>query len=169
MKRLGHSQVDLLRMDVEGAEFDVLSSLPYDKIHQLSVEIHMWSRSFENWKAKLMKIPLHHSQTYQNTDTQWNKKTMQQIRPGITRVYEMTFSKTQPDSFKKIYHRFANRFESVKGSANILDMLYVITNSTQPKKSAYSLHTKTNIGHVCVCVCFICFCNFRCLKFCMLI
>ena len=90
MKRLGHSKVDLLRMDTEGAEFDVLSHLPYNKIGQLSLEIHMWTHSFEEWNNKLMKIPLEHLQTYQNTD-RVNKKTMQEITPGVTRVYEMTF------------------------------------------------------------------------------
>ncbi len=90
MNRLGHSKVDLLRMDTEGAEFDVLSQLPYNKIGQLSLEIHMWSHSFNDWNNKLMELPLQHLQTYQNTD-RINKKTMQEISPGVTRVYEMTF------------------------------------------------------------------------------
>lgn len=92
MNRLGHSKIDLLRLDTEGAEFEVLSSLPFDKIGQFSVEIHMWSHSFDEWKSKLMNIPLQHLQTYQNTD-RINKKTMQEVAPGITRVYEMTFMK----------------------------------------------------------------------------
>ena len=90
MKRLGHSKVDLLRMDTEGAEFDVLPHLPYNKIGQLSLEIHMWSHSFNDWNNKIRDIPLQHLQTYQNTD-RINKKTMQEISPGVTRVYEMTF------------------------------------------------------------------------------
>lgn len=92
MNRLGHSNLDLLRLDTEGAEFEALSSLPFDKIGQFSVEIHMWSHSFDDWKSKLMKISLQHLQTYQNTDG-INKKTMQEVSPGVTRVYEMTFMK----------------------------------------------------------------------------
>lgn len=90
MKRLGHSHIDLIRLDTEGAEFDVLATLPYEKISQLSVEIHMWSHTFQEWYSTMSKIPLLHLQTYQNTD-KINKKTMQEIAPGVTRVYEMTF------------------------------------------------------------------------------
>ena len=90
MTRLGHSDIDVLRMDTEGAEFGVLASLPYDKIGQLSLEIHMWKHPFRDWKSILLHIPLKRLQTFQNTD-RVNKKTMEEIVPGVTRVYEMTF------------------------------------------------------------------------------
>lgn len=42
MKRLGHDRLDLLKMDIEGAEYDVLAQIDYQesKIEQLLVEFH---------------------------------------------------------------------------------------------------------------------------------
>lgn len=91
MKRLGDTHIDLLCLDVESAEFDVLDTLPYDKIDQLSIEIHMWKHTLSEWTRKLQKIKLQHLQTFQNRD-KVNPATMTEIAPGITRVYEMTFA-----------------------------------------------------------------------------
>lgn len=95
MQRWGDNRIDLLRIDAESAEYDVLDALPYDRIEQLSVEIHMWQNTLDDWVAKLTQIPLAHLQTYQNTD-RVNKKTMTEIAPGVTRVYEMTFQRDKP-------------------------------------------------------------------------
>jgi FkbM family methyltransferase len=42
MKALGHTQIDLLKMDIEGAEYDVIDDLLEESIHirQLCVEFH---------------------------------------------------------------------------------------------------------------------------------
>jgi len=95
MSRLGHTYIDVLRMDVEGAEWDVLSSLPFEKIGQLGLEVHMWNtKPFDFYLDTLGKVPMAHLSTYQNTD-RINKQTMTEIAPdiapGVTRVYEMSF------------------------------------------------------------------------------
>ena len=92
MERLGHKEIDILRMDTEGAEYEVLAKLPFASIKQISLEIHMWKHSYNDWVEKLSAIPMVHLQTYQNTD-RVNKETMHEIAPGVTRVYEMTFVK----------------------------------------------------------------------------
>lgn len=57
MKMYGHEHIDLLRIDLEGGEFEVLASLvkPYIDsgeplpFGQLLVEIHFWDKSFEQF------------------------------------------------------------------------------------------------------------------------
>ena len=48
MKQLGHEHIDILKMDIEGAEFSVIKNILHDGIefHQLCVEVH--NRMFEN-------------------------------------------------------------------------------------------------------------------------
>lgn len=94
MQRHGDTFVDLVRLDVESAEFDVLDTLPYDRIGQLSLEIHMWKHTLMQWTLKLQAVKLRHVQTFQNTD-RVNPRTMTEIAPGVTRVYELTFINTQ--------------------------------------------------------------------------
>lgn len=92
MARLHHDHIDMLRMDVEGAEMDVLESLPYSKIDQLSIEIHMWKGEFSAWLRMLDSIPMKHIQSNRNVD-KVNKLTGTEIVRNVTRVYEMTFVK----------------------------------------------------------------------------
>jgi len=55
MKMNGHSHIDLLKIDIEGWEFEVVANLfkPYIEsgkplpFGQLSMEIHLWDKSFE--------------------------------------------------------------------------------------------------------------------------
>jgi len=90
MKRLGHNAIDILRIDIESAEWEVLHSLPWGRIRQLSIEIHMWHMPFHEYAAVLAEIPLVHVASYQNTD--WlNPHTLKKIHPNVTGVYEMTF------------------------------------------------------------------------------
>jgi hypothetical protein len=52
----GHTHIDLLKIDIEGWEFETLANLlkPYIDsgkplpFGQLSMEIHLWDRSFES-------------------------------------------------------------------------------------------------------------------------
>jgi FkbM family methyltransferase len=41
MKDVGVDHIDLLKMDIEGAEFDVLASSPLDKVSAIEAEIHL--------------------------------------------------------------------------------------------------------------------------------
>ena len=42
IKELGHTQIDLIKMDIEGSEFDVVASLSGGKvvINEMIIEIH---------------------------------------------------------------------------------------------------------------------------------
>lgn len=44
MQQLGHSRIDLLKMDIEGAEYQVFEDLATDMppIGQIAVEFHHW-------------------------------------------------------------------------------------------------------------------------------
>lgn len=41
-RRLGHTRIDILKMDIEGSEFEALSG-PLDNIGQIAVEVHAWN------------------------------------------------------------------------------------------------------------------------------
>ena len=69
MMILGHTHIDILKIDIESWEFDTLTALvdPYiasDKplpFGQLQIEIHIWNRTFEyilTWWEKLEKAGL---------------------------------------------------------------------------------------------------------------
>jgi len=57
MKMNGHTHIDLLKIDIEGREFETMASLlrPYIEsgkplpFGQLSMEIHLWDKSFESF------------------------------------------------------------------------------------------------------------------------
>jgi len=46
--------------------------------------------NFVSWLHQLQSIPFRHVQSYRNTD-RVNVHTMEEVYPGVTRVYEMTF------------------------------------------------------------------------------
>lgn len=53
MKRLGHKRIDVLKMDIEGAEYSVIKNLCaedglLDRIEVLLVEFHHWMPAFRN-------------------------------------------------------------------------------------------------------------------------
>lgn len=56
MKELGHSYIDVLKMDIEGTEFRVFSQMETDemKFHQLCVEVH--DRFFIDGEKRLHKM-----------------------------------------------------------------------------------------------------------------
>ena len=42
---LGHHEIDILKMDIEGAEYEVIDDLldePIDRIQQILIEFHHW-------------------------------------------------------------------------------------------------------------------------------
>jgi len=57
MKMNGHTHIDILKIDIEGWEFETMENLlrPYIKsgkplpFGQLSMEIHLWDKSFESF------------------------------------------------------------------------------------------------------------------------
>jgi len=54
MQRLGHKEIDLLKMDIEGAEYKVIDDLIKDKlpIRQIAVEFHHRFREFGILKTR---------------------------------------------------------------------------------------------------------------------
>lgn len=54
MKRLGHDHIDLLKMDVEGAEYEVIENILQEgiSIRQIAVEFHHRFKSFHPFKTK---------------------------------------------------------------------------------------------------------------------
>jgi FkbM family methyltransferase len=54
MRELGHDHIDLLKMDIEGAEYDVIENLTREKIdvRQLLVEFHHHDRHTEGMSAE---------------------------------------------------------------------------------------------------------------------
>ncbi len=52
---LGHNRIDVLKMDIEGSEYDVIDDILNSKIeiHQILIEFH--DRFFENGKQRTMK------------------------------------------------------------------------------------------------------------------
>jgi len=49
MKERGHNQIDVLKLDIEGSEFYVLSDITNIEIKQILVELH--TRFFQGWKG----------------------------------------------------------------------------------------------------------------------
>jgi FkbM family methyltransferase len=56
INELGHKQIDVLKMDIEGAEYDVIENILNSKIpiNQILIEFH--ERLFENGKIKTQKV-----------------------------------------------------------------------------------------------------------------
>lgn len=98
MKRNNHTHIDLIRMDVESAEWDILENWKennmFDRFDQLLMEIHMWKTRGEkvvhlNQKQRYITaindIPLDLFYFQRNS---WNNES---IDTGITKVYELGF------------------------------------------------------------------------------
>jgi hypothetical protein len=65
MRRLGITRIDLLKLDIEGAEFDLIAATPnqiLQRINQITVEFHDFKPAFrnrelfENARARLESI-----------------------------------------------------------------------------------------------------------------
>lgn len=56
MHELNHEKIDLIKMDIEGSEFDVVEDMCLSRIqfHQLCVEVH--DRFFQDENKQLRKI-----------------------------------------------------------------------------------------------------------------
>lgn len=86
MRDMGIDKVDMIRIDTEGAEWDVLPSWNYSSIDQLLVEIHMYD-TLENHATILNNIPMN---IFWSTRNRWNSRT---IYKDMTQVYELGFIK----------------------------------------------------------------------------
>lgn len=53
MRRYGHDSIDILKMDIEGFEYDIIDQMLNDKIpvRQLCVEFHHWLRPGQTYKT----------------------------------------------------------------------------------------------------------------------
>jgi len=88
MKRYNHTHVDMIRMDVESAEWSVLEHWHATKTwpKQLLLEIHMWNTKDEQWHAALLEnIPL---TTFHQAQNHWNNH---RLHKDMTQVYELGF------------------------------------------------------------------------------
>jgi FkbM family methyltransferase len=97
MEKNGHTHINVLRMDVEAAEWDILEEWTehgmWDKIDQLLLEIHMFGNpskeAGERYLSILKKIP------FKLFKLQANMHSPQQlVVPGLTSVYEMGYLDT---------------------------------------------------------------------------
>lgn len=101
----GCDYLDIVRMDVEGAEWSVLEQWNRDwvwpRIGQLLLEIHMWNRGksaggVPRWAKVLNAIPMRVMHTAQN------KHSMDQVTVGLTSVWELgMILPEQPDASKR--------------------------------------------------------------------
>lgn len=117
MKRYDHDHLDMIRMDVESAEWNVLQQWTHDnlwhQIDQLLLEIHM----YENQKMHaetLMDIPMSLFHTAKNL---WNNH---RVFKDMTQVYEIGFK--SPRSIN-IVCTVKNRYKYVKFLAESLKWL----------------------------------------------
>jgi hypothetical protein len=81
MCELGLSSVDLVRIDVEGAEWDVLSKWDHRKIGQLLMEIHIFDPQ-KQWQV-LSKLP------YKLFYSTPNKQNTIDLGSQLTQVHEL--------------------------------------------------------------------------------
>lgn len=79
--------IDVLRIDVEGAEWDVIDSFEYKNIGQLLIEVHMWNK-YKDKINKILSIP--HTLFW----TARNKWDNTKIYKNMTSVYELGFIKS---------------------------------------------------------------------------
>lgn len=90
MKRYDHSHIEMIRMDVESAEWNVLQQWTHDNlwqhIDQLLLEIHMYGDQYMHAET-LMSIPMDLFHTARNL---WNNR---KLFKDMTQVYEVGFKK----------------------------------------------------------------------------
>lgn len=130
MQRYNHTHIDLVRMDVESAEWSVLRDWTRKKLwkrmDQLLMEIHMWG-SLDSYASTLEDIPLRRFYRERN---RWNG---QKIYKDTTRVYELGYLRTWTDPFtgggmskaeqtllRKYYENATRIFEWGMGSSTSL-------------------------------------------------
>jgi hypothetical protein len=94
MKQNGNTHIDILRIDTEGAEWEILGSLIqysiFQRVRYFSLEIHMWDRMgfHEYFYHYLTGIPMKLLWQSRNKDLM-NKQTRLELSPTVTRVYEL--------------------------------------------------------------------------------
>ena len=76
--------IDVLRIDVEGAEWDIIDSFEYKNIGQLLIEVHMWKK-YKDKIHKILSIP--HTLFW----TARNKWDNTKLYKSMTSVYELGF------------------------------------------------------------------------------
>ena len=87
MKELRLNYVDVIRMDIEGAEWEVLGMIDYSKIGQLLIEVHVWGPRKEEHIESVLDIPMNAFWMSQNLHD-----TTVLVR-DMTSVYEIGFIK----------------------------------------------------------------------------
>lgn len=94
MDRYGHTHIDLIRMDVESAEWDVLQAWTknnlWQRFNQLLLEIHMYGNEHEHADA-LLKVP------FSLFHVARNRHNMHKLYKDMTAVYEVGFIKDKND------------------------------------------------------------------------
>ena len=84
MKDMNVNHLDVIRIDTEGAEWDILNTWDYSKINQLLIEIHMYNKR-DRHEYKILNIPLRLFWSARNGYD--NNKYYK----DMTRVYELGF------------------------------------------------------------------------------
>jgi len=73
MKKLGHNHIDLLKMDIEGAEYEVLDNIIFSgiKIDQLVVEFHHFFSEYSNYETEkyIEKLEAHNYRLFKVSDS----------------------------------------------------------------------------------------------------
>ena len=100
MQRYGHDHIDIIRMDVESAEWDVLKQWNDDKLwgkmDQLLLEVHMWDKKIQEYYSNaLSNIPM---TLFHNAKNNWNNN---RIFKDMTQVYELGFMTSDKNIVKK--------------------------------------------------------------------
>lgn len=90
MQRYGHDHIDIIRMDVESAEWDVLKQWNDDKLwgkmDQLLLEVHMWDKKNQEYYSNaLSNIPM---TLFHKARNKWNGN---KAFEDMTQVYELGF------------------------------------------------------------------------------
>ena len=100
MQRYGHEHVDIIRMDIESAEWDVLKQWNDDnlwkKMDQLLLEVHMWDKKKQEYYSDaLSHIPM---ALFHKAKNNWNNN---RIFKDMTQVYELGFMNLDKNIDKK--------------------------------------------------------------------
>ena len=84
MKDMKVDFVDVLRIDTEGAEWEIIDSFEYNKIGQLLIEVHMWKK-YKKTLYKMLSIP---HVLFWSARNKWDNTILYN---SMTSVYELGF------------------------------------------------------------------------------